>query len=43
MLSALKNYLRMISYLCQYILYYIIIIRSLQERKIRLNHDLQKL
>ena len=42
-LFTLKKYLRMISYLCQYILYYIIIIRSLQERKIRLNHDLQKL
>ena len=42
-LSALEKYLGMISYLCQYISYYAAIIRSLQKRKIRLNHDLQKL
>ena len=42
-LSALKKYLEMINYLHQYILYYTVIIRPLQERKTRLNYDLQKL
>ena len=42
-LFTLKKYLDMTDYLCQYILYYAVIIKPLQKRKTRLNHDLQKL
>ena len=42
-LSALEKYLGMTGYLLQYIPYYAAIIKPLQERKTRLNYNLQKL
>ena len=42
-LSTLEKYLGIISYLRQYILYYTVIIKSLQKLKTQLNHCLQKL
>ena len=42
-LFTLEKYLGMTNYLHQYILYYTVIIKSLQKRKVRLNHNLQKL
>ena len=42
-LFTLEKYLSMTDYLCQYISYYTVIIKSLQKREMRLNHDLQKL
>ena len=42
-LFTLKKYLKMTDYLHQYILYYTVIIRPLQKKKIRLNYNLQKL
>ena len=41
-LSALKKYLGITGYLQQYIPYYTAVIKPLQERKMRLNHGLQK-
>ena len=40
-LSQLKKYLEMTEYLRQYILHYVIIIKSLQLRKIMLNREIQ--
>ena len=42
-LFTLEKYLGMTDYLRQYILYYTVIIRSLQKQKMQLNHSLQKL